>query len=49
MKRILSKWWLWLIIVLFIVINLLDTNMNDAEKENKINKSEIIEGNIDTH
>ncbi|GAA2714438.1 hypothetical protein GCM10009865_43490 [Aeromicrobium ponti] len=24
------------------------TNMNDAEKENKTNNSEIIEGNIDT-
>ncbi|WP_394141627.1 hypothetical protein [Cytobacillus oceanisediminis] len=49
MKRIISKWWVWLLVALFILINLLITNMNDAEKESKTNNSEIIEGNIDTH
>lgn len=49
MKRIVSKWWVWLLVALFILINLLITNMNDAEKENKTNNSETIEGNIDTH
>ncbi|MGM0879120.1 MAG: hypothetical protein ACQEWV_31900 [Bacillota bacterium] len=38
MKKILSKWWVWVLIVLFILINLLVTNMNNPEEDNETKK-----------
>ncbi|MET3506423.1 hypothetical protein ABMB67_002513 [Halalkalibacter oceani] len=44
----LKKWWLWLLIVLFILINLLITSRSD-DFENNENKPNLINGEISTH
>ncbi|WP_158638545.1 hypothetical protein [Metabacillus litoralis] len=49
MKKVLSKWWVWLLFILFIVINILITNLGSSDVDNDSNKSRILEGNIDTH
>ncbi len=50
MKKIKSKWWVGLLILLFIIINLLVTNLNETKRnETPINDNIILEGNIDTH
>ncbi|MGM0876621.1 MAG: hypothetical protein ACQEWV_18135 [Bacillota bacterium] len=49
MKTFFSKWWIWGLIVLFIIINLLVTNGKNPENDNESNENRIYEGNIDTH
>jgi len=49
MKKIMSKWWILLLIVLFILINLFVNNLNEAEKEEQPRNGGMIQGNIDTH
>lgn len=49
MKTFFSKWWIWALIVLFIIINLLVMNGKNLENENDNNENRIYEGNIDTH
>lgn len=50
MKKIMSKWWVLVLIVLFILINLFVNNLNEAEKEEQPqNGGGMIQGNIDTH
>ncbi|WP_154676057.1 hypothetical protein [Bacillus dakarensis] len=49
MKKIMSKWWVLLLIILFILINLFVNNLNEAEKEEQPRNGGMIQGNIDTH
>lgn len=49
MRKILSKWWVWLLFTLFIIINIFITNIENSDGETDSNKSRILEGNIDTH
>ncbi|WP_226665431.1 hypothetical protein [Metabacillus litoralis] len=47
MKKIMSKWWVWVIVVLFVIMNILITNW---EKPNDVkNEPRLFEGNIDSH
>ncbi len=48
MKKIISRWWVWLVVILFIVLNLLVTSLGSQVEDNHT-KNRILNGHIDTH
>ncbi|MFV8829441.1 hypothetical protein [Alkalihalobacterium sp. APHAB7] len=47
-KPIWKKWWLWLVI-LFVCLNILITNLSESEYDHEQERNELKEGNISTH
>lgn len=48
MKGIFTKWWVWVLVVLFIVINLFVNDLREQDQQ-PVNRDVLEEGNINTH